>query len=152
MTVSHQWQFFRSGGFDQVRLDGPADLAALRQLDQKLWTALACPVKGLEFDERTLNYIDDNKDGRIRAPELLNAVDWALSVLAEPGVLFKGEELPLSAINDSEAGRHIAASAKRLWPIRVARMQARSVCQIPTTWQKFFRLKNLMVMVLCPPQ
>jgi hypothetical protein len=114
MTVSHQWQFFRSGGFDQVRLDGPADLAALRQLDQKLWTALACPVKGLEFDERTLNYIDDNKDGRIRAPELLNAVDWALSVLAEPGVLFKGEELPLSAINDSEAGRHIAASAKRL--------------------------------------
>jgi hypothetical protein len=114
MTVSHQWQFFRSGGFDQVRLDSPADLVALRQLDQKLWTALACPVKGLEFDARTLGYIDDNKDGRIRAPELLAAVDWALSVLAEPGVLFKGDTLPLSAINDSEVGQRIAASARRL--------------------------------------
>lgn len=114
MAISHQWRFFRSGGFDQVRLDTPADLAALRQLDQKLWAALACPVKGLEFDARTLEYIDADKDGRIRAPELLGAVEWTLSVLAEPGVLFKGEELPLTALNDSEEGRRLAASAQRL--------------------------------------
>lgn len=114
MSAPHQWKFFRSGGFDQVRLDTPADLAALRQLDQKLWTALACPVKGLEFDARTLSYIDADKDGRIRAPELLDAVDWAMSVLAEPGVLFSSEGLPLSAINDSDAGKQLAASARRL--------------------------------------
>lgn len=114
MAASHQWRFFRSGGFDQVRLDEPADLADLRGLDQKLWAALACPVKGLEFDARTLEYIDADKDGRIRAPELLNAVDWTLSVLSDPKVLFSGEDFPLSALNDSEAGRHLAASARRL--------------------------------------
>lgn len=113
-TAVHRWRFFRSGGFDQVRLDSPADLRALRQLDQKLWAALACPVKGLEFDARTLEYIDADKDGRIRAPELLNAVDWTLSVLTDPQVLFTGDALPLSALNDSEAGRHLAASARRL--------------------------------------
>ncbi|MDI1301396.1 MAG: hypothetical protein PSX71_05795 [bacterium] len=113
-AISHHWRFFRSGGFDQVRIDTPADLAALHTLDQKLWAALACPVQGLEFDARTLEYIDADKDGRIRAPELLNAVDWALSVLNDPAVLFSGEDLPLSALNDSEAGRHLAASARRL--------------------------------------
>jgi len=113
-TSSHHWRFFRSGGFDQVRIDTPADLVALRSLDQKLWAALACPVKGLEFDARTLEYIDADKDGRIRAPELLNAVEWALSVLKDPAVLFSGQALSLSALNDSEAGLHLAASARRL--------------------------------------
>lgn len=115
MTTSlHRWRFFRSGGFDQVRLDNPEDLRALRQLDQKLWAALACPVKGLEFDTRTLEYIDADKDGRIRAPELLNAVDWTLSVLGDANVLFAGEGLPLAALNDSEAGQHLKVAAQRL--------------------------------------
>lgn len=113
-SLSQQWRFFRSGGFDQVRIDTPEDLSALRGLDQKLWAALACPVKGIEFDARTLAYIDADKDGRIRAPELLNAVDWVLSVLRDPGVLFTGGALPLSALNDSEEGRHLAAAARRL--------------------------------------
>ncbi|MDP2227978.1 MAG: hypothetical protein Q8J78_10950 [Moraxellaceae bacterium] len=112
--TSHHWRFFRSGGFDQARIDTPADLAALRTLDQKLWTALACPVNGLEFDARTLTYIDSDKDGRIRAPELLAAVDWALARLASPGVLFKDEGLPLSALADNDEGRALAAAARRL--------------------------------------
>ena len=48
------WRFFRAGGFDQVRLDTAAELLAIDQLDQKLWVALSCPVKGIEFDARTL--------------------------------------------------------------------------------------------------
>ena len=63
----HTWHFFRAGGFDQVRLDSGADLLALDQLDQKLWTALACPTTGLEFDKQTLALIDTDKDGRVRA-------------------------------------------------------------------------------------
>ena len=46
----HRWRFFRSGGFDQVRLESGADLAALDQLDPKLWAALSCPIRGLEID------------------------------------------------------------------------------------------------------
>ena len=63
----HAWRFFRAGGFDQVRLDSGADILALDQLDQKLWVALSCPTRGLEFDSRTLDLIDTDHDGRIRA-------------------------------------------------------------------------------------
>lgn len=66
-TPTHRWRFFRAGGFDQVRLDTGADLLNLDQLDQKLWVALSCPVNGLEFDQRTLNLLDADKDGHIRA-------------------------------------------------------------------------------------
>ena len=34
--AEHRWSFFRAGGFDQVKLQSGADLAALDQLDQKL--------------------------------------------------------------------------------------------------------------------
>ena len=60
--MAHTWRFFRSGGFDQVVIDSVEDLEALDCLDKKLWVALACPTKGLEFDERTLNYIDIDGD------------------------------------------------------------------------------------------
>jgi hypothetical protein len=113
-VAKHRWRFFRSGGFDQVRLDAPEDLARLRSLDQKLWTALACPVAGLEFDARTLTYLDNDNDGRIRAPELLAAVDWTLLRLQSPGVLFEGDGLPLSALADNEEGRMLLAAARRL--------------------------------------
>jgi len=55
---NHPWKFFRVGGFDQVKLDTGADLATLEQLDQKLWVALSCPSKVLEFDAKTLELID----------------------------------------------------------------------------------------------
>ena len=79
--TNYKWRFFRAGGFDQVKLDTGADLMALNQLDQKLWVALACPTNGLHFDSRTLQLIDTDKDGRVRAPELISAVQWAGSLL-----------------------------------------------------------------------
>ena len=45
----HIWRFFRAGGFDQVRIDRGSDIANLKSLDQKLWAALACPTRGVEF-------------------------------------------------------------------------------------------------------
>ena len=118
MTVSsHRWRFFRAGGFDQVRIETPADLAALAQLDQKLWAALACPVADLEFDKRTLGYLDADRDGRIRAPELIAGVDWILARLADPAVLFQDTPLPLAALRDDDTGRLLAAAARHLLAI-----------------------------------
>ncbi|WP_337841605.1 hypothetical protein [Rheinheimera sp.] len=113
--MAHQWRFFRSGGFDQVRLDKIEDWQHLHELDPKLWAALSCPVKGLEFDERTLSYLDSDHDGKVRIDEVRGAVRWALSVLKHPAVLLSGDELPLSAIDDStEQGRKLLASAQRM--------------------------------------
>ena len=115
MNSGHIWKFFRAGGFDQVRLDRGADLMALGQLDQKLWVALSCPTRGLEFDARTLDLIDTNKDGRIRVPEILAATQWACSCLKNPDDLLKSSPaLPLDAINDAAPeGKQVLASAKQ---------------------------------------
>jgi hypothetical protein len=112
----HPWKFFRTGGLDQVMLESGADLRALSGLDQKLWVALSCPVKGLELDEKTLALIDADADGHIRVPELLAAVAWADARLVDVGSLLQGAAaLPLSAIaTDTPAGRILVASARQI--------------------------------------
>jgi hypothetical protein len=112
----HRWRFFRAGGFDQVRLISGADLLAMEQLDQKLWAALACPTRGLELDPKTLDLIDTDKDGRVRAPDVIAAVKWAGALLKDAGQLLQGAEtLPLASINDSfPEGRQILSSAKQI--------------------------------------
>ncbi|HOY57514.1 MAG TPA: hypothetical protein PK640_05165, partial [Verrucomicrobiota bacterium] len=89
-SAAYAWRFFRAGGFDQVKLETGADLLALDQLDQKLWVALACPTTSLHFDARTLELIDTDKDGRVRARELISAVKWAGNLLKNPDDLVKG--------------------------------------------------------------
>jgi hypothetical protein len=115
-TPLHPWRFYRAGGFDQVRLESGADLMCLDQLDQELWVALACPIAGLEFDPKTTALIDTDHDGRIRAPELIAAVQWAGSALNNPDTLIRGgDSLSLDAINDAtEHGKQILASARRI--------------------------------------
>src|ERR1035437_7325880 len=116
MNTPHTWKFFRAGGFDQVRLETGADLMALDDLDQELWVALACPITGLQFDKTTLALIDTDKDGRIRAPEVIAATKWAGSCLTNPDDLLKSSaSLPLSAINDATPeGKQLLASAKQI--------------------------------------
>jgi hypothetical protein len=114
-SSSHTWNFFRIGGFDQVALTRAADLENLHTLDQKLWAALSCPVKGLELEERTLALIDSDKDGRIRVPELLAAIAWAKPYFKDLAVLLSGKDsIALDAFADTTEGRSALASAKRI--------------------------------------
>ena len=114
--TAHQWRFFRAGGFDQVQLDTAADLLALGELDQKLWVALSCPVKGIEFDARSLQFIDSDNDGHVRAPELLGAIAWANSRLTSPDVLVqKCDGVPIALIrDDDDTGQLIKTAALAL--------------------------------------
>jgi hypothetical protein len=114
--ATHRWQFSRSGGFDQAKLETAADFANLEHLDQKLWAALACPVKGLEFDERTLALIDTDNDDRVRAPEVIAAVQWCGNQLKDLAALKTGSDsLPLALINDkTDSGKAILASARQI--------------------------------------
>jgi hypothetical protein len=109
----HTWKFLRSGGLDQVSLKTGPDLAALGELDQKLWVALSCPVKGLQVDERTLAVIDTDRDGHVRPPEVIAAVTWACARLKDPASLLRGaDSLPLEALDDGPDGRAVADAAQ----------------------------------------
>lgn len=111
----HPWQFFRAGGVDQVIIRTGADIAHLPELDQKLWVALACPTRGIEFDTRTLDLIDTDHDGRIRPPELLAACAWACSMVRDPEELAQPSDvLMLDALADTDEGRALAAQARRI--------------------------------------
>ncbi|MEI7945906.1 MAG: hypothetical protein WCJ02_04390 [bacterium] len=112
----YTWKFYRTGGLDQVLLRNGADIANLKDLDQKLWTALSCPTKGIRFDAKTLDLLDTDHDGRIRVPELLSAIQWLMVRLVSLDTLLEGSEtLRLSSINmKTPEGQSLLASAKRI--------------------------------------
>lgn len=111
-AANHPFRFFRAGGFDQVRLDSGADLLALGQLDQKLWVALMVPTTSVHFDPRTLKLLDTDGDGRVRAPELIQACTWAGGLLHNADDLLKGADaLPLASIN------HSTPEGKAIWDV-----------------------------------
>jgi hypothetical protein len=117
-NASHRWSFYRAGGVDQVRLDKGADILNLDQLDQKLWVALSCPVKGLEIDERTLQLLDSDGDAHVRPPEIIAAVKWLREVLQNADGLALGEDgVKLGNLRkDTAEGKALlAAVEERLW-------------------------------------
>jgi len=115
-SASYQWRFFRAGGFDQVQLESAADLLALGELDQKLWVALSCPVKGIEFDARSLQFVDSDSDGHVRPPELIAAIGWAKDRLLQADVLVQQlDGVPINGIrDDDDLGKLIKTAALAL--------------------------------------
>jgi len=111
---NHIWNFSTVGGVKRVNLESGADLSNLSNLDPKLWTALSCPVDGLEIDKKTLEIIDIDHDGKIRVPELIAAAEWVTSVLKNPDDLLKENPIfQLSSINENtELGKTLLESAQ----------------------------------------
>jgi len=112
----HTWKFYRTGGLDQVLIRNGTDIANLKALDQKLWTVLSCPTKGIRFDQKTLELLDADNDGRIRVPELLAAIEWLTVRLVSLDTLMEGSQtLRLSAFKcETPEGKALLASAKRI--------------------------------------
>lgn len=111
---NYDWKFSTLGGVTRVNISNGQDIAHLDELDQKLWTVLSCPVKGLEMDEKSLSMIDLDGDGKIHVNEVLATAKWLVGLLKDPDTIVKGgEELPLDAINaESEEGKAILEAAK----------------------------------------
>lgn len=119
-TRPHPWRFYRVGGLDQVQLDGAEDLRRIGELDQKLWVALACPVKGLEIDAATLALLDTDGDGRVRAPEVIAAVRFCDERLRDLGdLLARKPTLAVADIReDTPEGRAQQAACRRILAAR----------------------------------
>lgn len=115
-STPHRWLFIRAGGLDQVVFRSGEDIAHIAELDQKLWVALACPTRGIDFDSRTLDLIDTDGDGRVRPPEVIAACQWACERLRSADALLAGGgTLSLDDLDDrSAAGADLAKEGRRI--------------------------------------
>lgn len=112
----YKWKYSTIGGVTRVNIECGEDIAHLGELDQKQWTALSCPVKGLEMDERTLAMVDADGDGKIHVNDVIATVDWLKKSLGSlDGLLKKSDSIPLAELNkDTEEGRTLLASAGQI--------------------------------------
>ena len=102
----HIWKFARFGGVTQLVFETADDILNLRQLDQKLWTTLAMPTKGIFFNPETAAILDTDADGFIRPPEVLDAVDFLAESLQDVGIIMKdGDTLSLGDIKSTEIAK-----------------------------------------------
>ena len=110
----YDWKFSVVGGVTRVNIETGEDIAHLDELDQKLWTVLSCPVKGLELDERTLSLMDTDHDGRIRAHEVVVASQWLRNVLKNMDYLLEGHDsVSMSEVQDAtDEGKTVIDSTK----------------------------------------
>ncbi|MEZ4403847.1 MAG: hypothetical protein R3B06_27740 [Kofleriaceae bacterium] len=109
--MAHSWHFFRAGGVDQVAIRSGADILALPELDQKLWVALAMPTRDVAVDPATMDLLDGDNDGRVRVPDILEAVAWIGATWKNADDLTKSADaVKLSAIKDAA----VAGAAKRI--------------------------------------
>ena len=87
--MKHTWTYANIGGSTRVVIKNGKDIQHLAELDEKLWTVLACPVSGLELAEESLKYMDVNSDGKIHVSDVVATAQWLCSVLHNPQLLFE---------------------------------------------------------------
>ena len=79
------------------------DIRHLGQLDEKLWTVLACPSSGLEIADESLALIDHDGDGKIHVKDVVATSEWLCQVLKNPSTLLAGTEtIAVDAIADTD--------------------------------------------------
>ena len=99
--MKHIWTYANIGGNTRVIVKNGKDIQHLPELDEKLWTVLACPTSGLEIPEESLRCMDSNGDQKIHISDVVSTAQWLCQMLRDPDVLFAGEaSLPLAAIAD----------------------------------------------------
>jgi len=115
-TEKYGWHYCSLGGVTRVKIESGEDIAHLGELDKKLWTVLSCPVKGLEFDSRTLEIIDTDADGKVRVPEIVSKAEWITSVLRDKDSVLRGEStFDLQGFDESNSdGAALAEAARKM--------------------------------------
>ena len=112
----YKWEFSNVGGTPRVKITTGEDIAHLAELDPKMWTVLSCPVKGLEISDKSLGYVDADKDGKIRINDVVASSQWLTGVLKNKDLILAGSDsVDIEQINqENEAGRKLYASAKQV--------------------------------------
>ena len=168
--MKHTWSYANIGGNTRVVIKNGKDIQHLADLDEKLWTVLACPVTGLEIPDESLQYIDNNGDSKIHIADVISTADWLCQALRDPQVLFKGQAalaleeiadeallamatplaadgiITLDAVKAAIAGATIEAQAAPEAPYAADVMAAYKACQ--EAYAQYFQTAKLQTLGL----
>lgn len=168
--MKHTWSYANIGGNTRVVIKNGKDIQHLAELDEKLWTVLACPVTGLEIPDESLQYIDNNGDSKIHIADVISTADWLCQALRDPQVLFKGQAalaleeiadeallamatplaadgiITLDAVKAAIAGATIEAQAAPEAPYTADVMAAYKACQ--EAYAQYFQTAKLQTLGL----
>ena len=122
--MAHTWTYANIGGSTRVVIKNGKDILHLAELDEKLWTVLACPTSGLEISDESLKLMDPSGDAKIHVQDVITTSKWLCSVLQDPNVLLRGtDSLPLTAIKD-EAILNVATALAETDVVTLAAVKA----------------------------
>ena len=111
--MKHKWTYANIGGNTRVVIKNGKDIAHLGELDEKLWTVLACPVTGLEIADESLAVIDYNHDQKIHIQDVVHTAEWLCEVLVDAEVLMAGKDsIEVKMIKDDAIKQLADALAK----------------------------------------
>lgn len=164
-NMKHIWTYANIGGNTRVVIKNGKDIQHLAELDEKLWTVLACPVSGLELPEESLKHMDVNNDGKIHVSDVIATSQWLCSVLRDAQLLFEEKSslrltdiadetllsvatplatdgvVTLEAVKAAIAGVSIEAQAIPAAPYAADVMAAYKACQ--ETYAQYFQTAKL---------
>ena len=109
-------RFTKIGRTYQLDIVTAVDLRIALDLNEALWVATSAPVDTLHLDALFLKLVDSDHDGRLKPPELKDAIRWCLEVLCDFRGLDAGDEsLALASINTrAEDGKRAHEAATQL--------------------------------------
>ena len=112
----YKWDFENVGGTTRVKITTGEDIAHLPELDPKMWTVLSCPVKGLQIDEKSLEYMDCDGDGKLRINDVVSTSEWITAALKDADLLIEGKDsIDINAIDQDDAcGKKLYTAAKQI--------------------------------------
>lgn len=149
--MNHTWTYANIGGNTRVIIKNGKDIQHLAELDEKLWTVLACPTSGLEIPDESLQLMDANGDKKIHVADVIATSQWLCQMLKDPQLLFKASDtLALSDIADeailavatplAEDGKVSLATVKKA--IADAKIEAQPLPQVPYNAEVTAAYKN----------
>ena len=138
--MNHTWTYANIGGNTRVIIKNGKDIQHLAELDEKLWTVLACPTSGLEIPSESLQLMDADGDKKIHVSDVIATSQWLCQMLRDPQVLFRASDtLALTDIADeailavatplAEDGKVSLAAVKKA--IADAKIEAQPLPQVP---------------------
>ena len=149
--MNHTWTYANIGGNTRVIIKNGKDIQHLAELDEKLWTVLACPTSGLEIPDESLQLMDANGDKKIHVADVIATSQWLCQMLRDPQILFRASDtLALTDIADeailavatplAEDGKVSLATVKKA--IADAKIEAQPLPQAPYNAEVTAAYKN----------